>query len=491
MLDLLKKYFGYDSFRPPQEQIITRLVDGKDALVVMPTGGGKSLCYQLPALLRGGTALVVSPLISLMKDQVDALREHGIAVASLNSSNSMDEAASIRQLARTGRLKLLYVAPERVANPGFRAMLEEFTVSLVAIDEAHCISEWGHDFRPEYRKLAELRTLCPIAPFIALTATATEAVQQDILKQLKIDRRGLFVSGFDRPNLRYIVMPKKGAFESLVKLVARHAGASTIVYCLSRKRTEEVAGKLKELGISAEAYHAGLDQKVRSSVQDRFIKDGIQVVVATVAFGMGIDKPDVRLVVHYDLPKSVEGYYQETGRAGRDGLPSECFLLYSYGDVRTHQYFLAQAAPKERALGEQKLRAMINYGESSGCRRAYLLKYFGQPESGQSCGNCDTCLGWKVQGAAKSEIASAAKKKTVDTLLSNDEDRELFERLRALRRTLADKRNVPAYVIFGDKSLLQMASDRPRTRDEFAQISGVGAQKLVEFAEIFLEEIGR
>ncbi len=493
MYDLLKKHFGFDAFRGPQEAVITRVSSGKDALVIMPTGGGKSLCYQLPALMRGGTTLVISPLVSLMKDQVDALRAHGIMAAAINASLSQDEMETVTRQARTGRLNLLYVAPERLATSYFRNLLGDFKVSLIAVDEAHCISEWGHDFRPDYRQLSTLREILPGAPIVALTATATEAVQEDILKQLKIHRSGLFVSGFDRPNLRYVVMPKKGAFETTLKLLERHNGESAIIYCLSRKRTEEVANELKSEGIRAEAYHAGLDQKVRAAVQDQFIKDQIQVVVATVAFGMGIDKPDVRLVIHYDLPKSIEGYYQETGRAGRDGLPSECFLLYSYGDTRTHNYFLMKAAPKERALGEEKLKAMVSYCDSRTCRRAFLLAYFGQPTAGLKCGNCDICLGWKIKSSTSSSASPSTvlkKKETAASELSAS-DAELFERLRALRKQLAEDRGVPPYVIFGDKSLLQMVADKPKTKDAFAEISGVGAQKLKELAELFLDEIKR
>ncbi len=495
MEDILKRHFGFDRFRAPQEAVIRRVFGGRDALVVMPTGGGKSLCYQLPAMMRDGTALVVSPLVSLMKDQVDALRAHGIEAAALNASLPAEELEDVLRTARAGRLKLLYVAPERLASPVFRNLVSELKVSLVAVDEAHCISEWGHDFRPEYRQLATLRGLCPNAPFIALTATATEDVRADILRQLGIESAGLFVSGFDRPNLRYGVFPKKDAFGMLVTLLRRHAGGSAIVYCLSRKRTEEVAERLREQGFSAEAYHAGLTPGVRGSVQDRFIKDKLSVVVATVAFGMGIDKPDVRLVVHYDLPKSLEGYYQETGRAGRDGLPSECFLLFSYGDTRTHKYFLAQASPKERELGEEKLRLMVGYADTRVCRRAYLLSYFGQQVNAGSCGNCDVCLGWVTQAAQGSPVvtpkSTVAKKKVAVAGALNEEDRELFERLRALRRHYADTYNVPPYIIFGDKSLLQMAVDRPKTPEDFLKISGVGARKLEEFAEAFLSEIGK
>ena len=342
MKELLKRYFGYDTFRPLQEEIIGSVMQKRDALVIMPTGGGKSLCYQLPALRLDGITLVVSPLISLMKDQVDALKANGIAAELVNSTLTYAEIGRVQAQAQRGDLKILYLAPERLALPDFRGFLKALDVSLVAVDEAHCISEWGHDFRPDYRTLGDLRRSMATVPFIALTATATERVRHDIVSQLGLKEPQQFIASFDRPNLRYEVRPKRRAYEQLVQLLRERSGESAIIYCFSRKDTEELADKLRDEGFKALPYHAGMDGETRGRNQEGFIRDEADIIVATIAFGMGIDKPDVRLVVHQELPKSLEAYYQQTGRAGRDGLPSDCALFYSYGDKIKQDFFINQ-----------------------------------------------------------------------------------------------------------------------------------------------------
>lgn len=390
---LLKQHFGYDEFRPRQEAIISNALAGRHSLVIMPTGGGKSLCYQLPALALGGLTLVVSPLIALMKDQVDGLRANGIAAEFINSSLDYDTVVEVERKARAGAVKLLYAAPERVSAPGFQRFLESLNLRLIAIDEAHCISEWGHDFRPDYRTLSDLRARFPHTPVMALTATATERVRQDIVEHLRLGEGAQFVASFDRANLTYRVRPRKRAWESLLGLLDERRGQSAIVYCFSRRETEELAQRLTANGHPALAYHAGLDAETRRRTQERFIDGEVPVGAATIAFGMGIDKPDIRLVVHYALPKSIEGYYQETGRGGRDGQPSDCVLFFAEGDRRKHDYFLREMADGEaRRVAERQLRQIVEYGRLSTCRRKYLLTYFGDTMDGESCGNCDVCL---------------------------------------------------------------------------------------------------
>ena len=389
---LLKQHFGYDEFRPGQEAVIGHALAGRDSLVVMPTGGGKSLCYQLPALARGGLTLVVSPLIALMKDQVDGLRANGIPAEFLNSSLDNATAAAVERRAQAGRVSLLYVAPERVSMPGFQRLLGTLDLRLIAIDEAHCISEWGHDFRPDYRALSDLRTQFPQTPVMALTATATERVRQDIVEQLGLYDGAQFVSGFDRANLTYRVQRRSGTWEALLGLLNERRGQSAIVYCFSRKETEELAARLTANGHPTVAYHAGLDPEIRRITQERFIDGDVPIVAATIAFGMGIDKPDIRLVVHYALPKSIEGYYQETGRAGRDGLPSDCVLFFSEGDRARQEYFIQGMTGDARAVSERQLQQMVDYGRLQTCRRKYLLAYFGETIPGETCGNCDVCL---------------------------------------------------------------------------------------------------
>ena len=391
-LATLRRVFGYDAFRPGQGEIVRTLAAGRSAFVLMPTGGGKSLCYQIPALLRPGTGIVVSPLIALMKDQVDALRANGVAAACYNSTLGEAEAREVLARLHGGALDLLYVAPERLMTEGFLQRLDSIDLALFAIDEAHCVSQWGHDFRPEYVQLGALRQRFPGVPLIALTATADPQTRQDIIDRLQLGDAEVFHGGFDRPNIRYTVLEKRKPFDQLLRFVEGRQGQSGIVYALSRRRVEEVAERLAARGLSAAAYHAGLPAARREQVQEAFLRDELEVVVATVAFGMGIDKPDVRFVVHYDLPRNIEGYYQETGRAGRDGLPADALLLYGMQDVMTARRLIESGEnPEQRRIELHKLSAMIGFAESLSCRRRVLLGYFGQPLA-QDCGNCDVCL---------------------------------------------------------------------------------------------------
>src|SRR5438552_4534785 len=625
----LKKYFGYEAFRPLQREIIDDAMAGRDVFALLPTGGGKSLCFQLPALLRDGVTIVVSPLIALMKDQVDALRTSGIAATFLNSTLAGSESRErLRGLDRN-RFRLLYVAPERLMMENFLERALNWNIGQITIDEAHCISEWGHDFRPEYRELKKLRTHFPDVPIMALTATATERVRDDIIKQLKLHAPRCYVASFNRPNLTYRVVAKSSAYQQVLDFIRARPNESGIVYCASRKSTDALAEKLTKDGIKALPYHAGMESRERTRNQEAFLRDDARVITATIAFGMGINKPNVRFVIHYDLPKNIEGYYQETGRAGRDGLPSECVLLFSVGDVVKQRRFIEEKSESEQRIAHEQLRTMVAYAETRHCRRATLLRYFGEswppasveagsppdesvqpadvsPAStgrsaadtaaatgqGISCNGCDNCLEpretfdgtipaqkflscvhrvqakqgfgfglnhvvevliggtneaiekrghnqlstfgigadlkreqWQSIGrellrlglveAAPGKFATLSvtdagmttlRKRTPITLTKLIEaptkkvrtprageiecDEELFERLRALRRKIADERDVPAYIIFSDATLREMARVCPPTKSEFAQIAGVGQQKLKEFAEPFLAEIG-
>jgi ATP-dependent DNA helicase RecQ len=592
LLSALKKHFGYDQFRPLQREIIEDALAGRDAFVLMPTGGGKSLCFQLPALMRDGLTIVVSPLIALMKDQVDALQTSGIPATYLNSTLNREEAKARWRGLHRGHYRMLYVAPERLMLDTFLERALNWDIAQIAIDEAHCISEWGHDFRPEYRELKKLRTHLPDVPIMALTATATDRVRADIIKELTLRDPRAYVASFNRPNLTYRVIPKTAAYEQLLAFVRSRPNDSGIIYCASRKSTESLARNLNEDGVSAKPYHAGLTTSERTKHQDAFLRDDVRVITATIAFGMGINKPNVRFVVHYDLPKNLESYYQETGRAGRDGLPSECILLFSPGDVAKQRHFIDEKSEKEARIARAQLQQMVHYAETRECRRGVLLEYFGEKFLPQSCDSCDNCLQpretfdgtvhaqkflscvyriharhgfgfglghvvdvlrgadteairqrghnelstygiggelkrgeWQAIGrellrlglvqCAPGKFATlslapggieALKKRTTIVLTKQIEiaekgarrkpgaiecDEALFDRLRRLRRKLADARNVPAYVVFSDVSLREMARSYPISTNEFRRVPGVGEQKLKDFAELFLGEIGR
>jgi ATP-dependent DNA helicase RecQ len=415
LLPLLKEYFGHDTFRPLQETIIRDVLAEKDVLAVLPTGGGKSLCFQLPALAMPGLTVVISPLIALMKDQVDALQSAGVAATYLNSSLDAAQARSRLHGLHTHQYRLLYISPERLALPGFIDDLKDWGVRLLAVDEAHCISEWGHDFRPEYGQMAAVRPHFPGVPVLALTATATQRVREDIVRQLALRDPGVYVASFNRPNLTYAVQPRTDGYDQVLRFIRNRSGESGVVYCQTRKTADRLAERLKADGVRSTSYHAGLTAEERSANQERFLKDEVQVVCATIAFGMGINKPNVRFVIHHDLPKNIEGYYQETGRAGRDGLPSECLLLYNPGDAaRQHRFIDEKPDPEERKMARAQLARMVGYAESLQCRRIHLLGYFGEtypparsatptgtyPEDETSpsgihpsgCGACDICL---------------------------------------------------------------------------------------------------
>ncbi|MDX8395694.1 MAG: DNA helicase RecQ [Mariprofundaceae bacterium] len=389
---VLKDSFGYDDFRLMQEEIISTMLDGKDAFVLMPTGGGKSLCYQIPSMMREGTGIVVSPLISLMKDQVDALTRCGVSAAYYNSSLKAADAKDVMERFEAGKLDLLYVAPERLLTKTFLKRIEKVKIAMIAVDEAHCVSQWGHDFRPEYVRLGELRKELPGVPMIALTATADEHTREDIADRLSLKRAKRFISSFDRPNIRYLMAEKRQPLTQVLQFLDDWKGASGIIYCLSRKRVEDMAMNLQRHGVRAAAYHAGMPGRSREKVQDDFLRDRVKVIVATIAFGMGVDKPNVRFVIHHDLPKSIESYYQETGRAGRDGMESEALMLYGSGDVNLVRRLIENVEnPDQRRVEVHKLNSMVALSEALTCRRRVLLGYFGEHME-DNCGNCDICL---------------------------------------------------------------------------------------------------
>ena len=490
MYSTLKKHFGYDAFRPLQQDIIERVLEKEDCLVLMPTGGGKSLCFQLPTLLQEGLTIVISPLISLMKDQVDALTANGISAAFINSSLTQVEIGEIMTDVQSGAIKILYIAPERLSVPQFESLLRTLPISLFAIDEAHCISEWGHDFRPDYRNLSKLRATFPDIPIIALTATATQKVREDIVKQLNLPAPNIFTSSFNRENLSYEVLPKKDSFNTILSLIDLHPQESVIIYCFSRKDTESIASKLNAQGHNAGTYHAGLNADKRRENQDRFIRDEIHIMVATIAFGMGIDKPDVRLVVHHSLPKSIEGYYQETGRAGRDGLPARCVLLFSVADKYKQDYFISMIRDaEEKQQAQNNLDQTLQYGNLSSCRRKFLLGYFNEDYTETNCGNCDRCIAFEPLVPAKMAAKKSPSKSTRSTVSAGDYDTELFEILRQVRTSEAQRLKVPPYIVFGDKSLRDMAQNKPKTDTAFLEINGVGDKKLKKFGTIFMDII--
>ena len=590
---LLKSTFGYSTFRPLQREIIEANLVGEDVFALLPTGGGKSLCFQLPALARPGLTVVVSPLIALMKDQVDALQASGVAATFLNSTLGAEEArARLRGLHR-GEYKLLYVAPERLMLEGWVENLKAWNVTAIAIDEAHCVSEWGHDFRPEYRQLAKLRTTLPDVPMMALTATATGRVREDIITHLKLRDPQTFVASFNRPNLTYRVVPKDEPAKQIIDFVRKREHESGIIYCASRATAERVADALAGRGFLARPYHAGLAAEERARNQEMFLRDDTRIICATIAFGMGINKPNVRWVIHHDLPKNIEGYYQETGRAGRDGLPGDCLLLFSAGDIAKQTHFLDEiTGEQERAIARTQLRQIVHYAESAGCRRVELLQYFGETFPLDNCGACDNCSEpresfdgtivaqkflscvYRIQQNSRFgtgmnhviEVLTGAKTEKItrwghDRLTTYGIDHELsrsqwgsigrellrlgylgigpgeyatieltesgrdilrartpitltkpidtpksrrvttrregdiacdeilFERLRALRKKLADERKVPAYIVFGDNTLRALAREYPQTLAALEGIPGIGEKKRDEFGEVFTAAI--
>lgn len=492
MRKTLEKYFGYTDFYPLQEEIISNVLEEHDVLVLMPTGGGKSLCYQLPAVMKDGITVVISPLIALMKDQVDDLHSMGIPAASINSTLDYAKSSEIKSQLIRKEIRLLYVAPERIMLPDFFSFLQQLNISLIAVDEAHCISEWGHDFRPEYRKLNLLKRNFPNVPLIALTSTAILQVQNDIVNQLNMKTPKIYRASLDRRNLFYQIRLKKEMYRHLLSYLKNRPKDSGIIYCQSRKSVEKLAHKLQRDGVRALPYHAGLPPDVRTKNQEKFIKDDVEVIVATIAFGMGINKPNIRYVIHCDMPKSIEGYYQETGRAGRDGLKSDCILFFSYSDKIKHEYFIRQIEDKHyRQIAYKKMRDMINFCTSKKCRRTDLLNYFGQKYNQHKCNMCDICVPQNITKFASAQVPGAKIFQPLKAVSPSypECDQKLFETLRSLRKEIADKERMPPYIIFSDVTLKQMSKQYPQDSLSLKGINGVGEVKLEKYGRLFLQKI--
>ena len=508
---ILKKVFGYDSFRPGQEEIVRRLLNGQDVLAVMPTGAGKSICYQVPALLLPGITIVVSPLVSLMKDQVGALVQAGVAAAFLNNSLTDNQKALMLHRAREGWYKIIYVAPERLEMPGFQRFAQEKLISMVTVDEAHCISQWGQDFRPSYLRIKAFVDSLPSRPVVgAFTATATARVRDDIRSHLDLHQPYEVTTGFDRPNLYFQVERTRRKDDFVIQYLRDHPGESGIIYCATRKNVDKLQELLTEYGFAATKYHAGLSAEARRKNQNDFIYDTAPVIVATNAFGMGIDKPNVRFVIHYNMPKDLESYYQEAGRAGRDGLPSRCILLYSGTDVRTIRFFIDKEMEADNGLpadvkaeaarkAEERLKYMTFYSTTPRCLRGYLLSYFGEAAP-QKCENCSNCLlaaqaaeqveeqaaqARQRAAASAKRLASASRRRADEDALS-EADEKLLAALYALRKRLAAKQKLPAYMVFNDSTLRQMALKKPLSVEELLNIPGVGEKKAARYGQEFL-----
>ena len=513
---ILKKVFGYDSFRPGQEEIVSCLLAGQDVLAVMPTGAGKSICYQVPALLLPGITIVVSPLVSLMKDQVGALVQAGVAAAFLNNSLTDNQKALMLHRAREGWYKIIYVAPERLEMPGFQRFVQEREISMVTVDEAHCISQWGQDFRPSYLRIRDFVDSLPRRPVVgAFTATATAHVREDIRTHLALQSPYEVTTSFDRPNLYFETrraLPSRKPQE-LLDFVLKERDNAGIVYCSTTKQVDETARLLQSRGIRAAAYHAKLDADTRRKNQDDFLYDRVQIMVATNAFGMGIDKPNVRFVIHYNMPKDLESYYQEAGRAGRDGQPARCTLLYSGTDVRTIRFFIDKELEADNGLpadvkaeaarkAEERLKYMTFYSTTQKCLRGFLLQYFGEAAP-QKCGNCSCCLAAEQEAQMQLEdsrrraadnarrLTPAAKPRRVkaDAVPLSEFDEKLLSALYALRKRLAGKQNIPAFMVFSDATLREMAEKKPLSIDELLNISGVGEKKAARYGNAFLRLI--
>jgi len=584
---VLGDIFGYDEFRPLQREIIGNVLKKRDTLVIMPTGGGKSLCYQIPALIFKGLTIVVSPLISLMKDQVEQLTELGVPAVVLNSSLSNEEYSRNLERVKKNGVKLLYLAPEALLTPGILSMLSSLRVDCLAIDEAHCISEWGHDFRPEYRQLVGVRSRFPLATCVALTATATPRVQEDIKNNLKFDASNEFIASFNRENLFIQVTPKNNPTSQTIEFLRKYPDQSGIIYCFSRRQVDDLYETLKSRGYSVRPYHAGLSNTKRTQNQELFIRDDVQIIVATIAFGMGINKPNVRFVIHFDLPKNIETYYQEIGRAGRDGLRAHCLLLFSYADIQKIKYFINQKDDHEQQVANIHLNSMLQFAETNGCRRIPLLTYFGEDYSTEKCDMCDNCLAGEkkrvditipaqkflscvkradeifganhiidvLRGSQSKKVLKFGHttlstygigkeysrkqwfhlarqfiqkglivqdtkygslkltEKAYDVLKGRElvfgileeehfpdrkekkkkyeyeHDHVLFEKLRKRRKELADKAGIPPYVIFPDKTLIEMAAFFPRSGESLLHIHGVGSVKYNKYGTIFMNII--